>query len=284
MRRLIVNADDFGLTAGVNRAIIEGHTRGMITSTTIMANMPAFDEAVRLAAEHPTLGVGLHFNITQGRPVAPAAQVRSLLNGRGEFPGTSTEVAKRLLTGGLRRAEVVIELRAQIEKALQAGIRLTHVDSHKHAHALPQVLEAIIDTIPDYGILGVRLQRERWSPAGLLTSVWVAKQGAVSLLLGQLCRTGTGKLHRAGVRTTDAFFGITHTGFWTKSWLAGLIERLPAGVSELMCHPGYVDADISRAGTRLTSSREQELRLLTDPELLDLISRHSIKLVNYTEV
>lgn len=284
MRRLIVNADDFGLTAGVNRAIIDGHTRGMITSTTLMANMPAFDEAVRLAAEHPTLGVGLHFNITQGRPVAPAAQVRSLLNHRGEFPGTSTEVAKRLLTGGLRRAEVVTELRAQIEKARQAGIRLTHVDSHKHAHALPQVLEAIIDTIPDYGIRAVRLQRERWSSAGLFTSVWIAKQGAVSWLLAQLCRAGTGKLHRAGVRTTDAFFGITQTGFWTKTWLARLIEQLPAGISELMCHPGYVDAEISRAGTRLTSSREQELRLLTDPELLDLLRLRAVKLVNYTEV
>ncbi|HZS07574.1 MAG TPA: ChbG/HpnK family deacetylase [Blastocatellia bacterium] len=284
MRRLVVNADDFGFTSGVNRAVIEGHRRGIITSTTLMANMPGFDEAVRLARGNPSLGVGLHFNITQGRPVAPAAQVRSLTDGRGEFPGTSTAVAKRLVTGGLRRAEIVIELRAQIEKALNAGLRLSHVDSHKHTHALPQVFDAIIRTIPDYGIGAVRLQRERWRPGGMLTSPKVVKQGAVALALSQLCRADLVKMRRAGLRTTDAFFGITQTGFWTKQWLARLIENLPEGASELMCHPGYVNEEMRRAGTRLTASREQELRLLTDPEIVALVRNRGVKLVNYAEV
>ncbi|HEV2667612.1 MAG TPA: ChbG/HpnK family deacetylase, partial [Blastocatellia bacterium] len=140
-RRLIVNADDFGLTNGVNCAIIEGHTRGLVSSATLMANMPAFDAAVRLAKDHPSLGVGLHFNITQGRPVAGASRVGSLIDDRGEFWGTSTAFLRRMLAGRLKIEEVVIELRAQIEKALNAGLRLTHVDSHKHTHALPQVCE-----------------------------------------------------------------------------------------------------------------------------------------------
>src|SRR5262249_35921917 len=149
MKRLIVNADDFGLTAGVNRAIIEGHERGLISSATLMVNMPAFEDAARLAREVPSLGVGLHFNITQGRPVAGASRVPSLVDGRGEFWGTSGALLARAATGRLNPGEAALELRAQIERALGAGLRLTHVDSHKHSHALPQICEAILSTIGD---------------------------------------------------------------------------------------------------------------------------------------
>src|SRR5437868_6370726 len=136
MKYLIVNADDFGLTSGVNRAVVEAHTRGILTSTTLMANMLAFDDAMRLAKANPGLGVGLHFNITQGKPVADASRVRGLLDEGGEFLGTSTALLRRALAGKLHVQEVEIELRAQIEKVLGAGLSLTHVDSHKHAHAL----------------------------------------------------------------------------------------------------------------------------------------------------
>src|SRR5215813_4743172 len=187
-KRLIVNADDFGLTAGVNRAVIEGHTRGVITSATLMANMPAFDAAVRLAKDHPSLGVGLHINITQGRPVADASRVGSLINDRGEFWGTSMAVFKRLLAGRLKIEEVVIELRAQIEKALNAGLRPTHVDSHKHTHALPQICEAIISTVKDYGINAVRLPREDWRFDRDAKSLKLIFQSAGAFGLSQLCR------------------------------------------------------------------------------------------------
>src|ERR1043165_8189549 len=130
MKRLIVNADDFGLTSGINRAVIEGHCHGIITSTTVMVNMPGFADAARLAREHPSLGVGLHLNITQGQPLALASQVRSLTNERGEFWQKSSATLWRALKNELRVDEVAIELRAQIEKALAAGIRLTHIDGH----------------------------------------------------------------------------------------------------------------------------------------------------------
>jgi hopanoid biosynthesis associated protein HpnK len=284
MKQLIVNADDFGLTAGINRAVIEGHCCGIITSATLMANMPGFDEAVRLAREHPSLDVGLHFNITQGRPVADAAKVRSLIDGHGEFSGTSTALAWRSLAGDLRTEEIVIELRAQIEKVLAAGLSLTHVDSHKHAHALPQVFEAIVRTVPDYGIKAVRLpsERPRWRSARL--SPKTIKQSLGALALAQLCRADLILLQNAGLRTTDAFFGITHTGFWTKRWFIDLIEQLPEGVSELMCHPGYEDDELQRAPTRLRASRAAELKLLTDPEIAALLDKHQVKLVNFSAI
>ncbi|MEP7342861.1 MAG: ChbG/HpnK family deacetylase [Acidobacteriota bacterium] len=283
MKYLIVNADDFGLTGGVNRAIVEAHTLGILTSATVMANMPAFDDAVRLAKMHPSLGVGLHFNITQGQPVAEASRVRSLLDERGEFLGTSTALLWRALAGKLRAREIEIELRAQIEKALDAGLRLTHVDSHKHAHALPLVCDVIAGTIGDYGINAVRLPREHWRFDGVSASAKLMAQSFVALGLAQLCRVSTARLRRASVGTTDAFFGVTQTGFWTKRWLLGLIESLPDGVSELMSHPGYEDAELNQTQTRLQASRQNELSLLTDADVVAAVRERGVRLVSYAQ-
>ncbi len=284
MKKLIVNADDFGLTAGVNRAIIEAHTRGIVTSATLMANMPAFDEAAKLAKEYSSLGVGLHFNITQGRPVADASRVGSLLDDRGEFLGTTTALARRLIAGHFSVAEVAIELRAQIKKALDAGLRLTHVDSHKHTHALPQVCEAMMAVIREYGINAARLPREEWRFDRAAKSFKLIAQGAGAFGIAQLCRISEARLRRSDVRTPDFFFGVARTGFWTKDWLIGLIERLPDGSSELMCHPGYDDDELSRVKTRLRQSRASELRLLTDPDVVAKLKQQDVMLINFSNL
>jgi len=283
-KRLIVNADDFGMTAGVNRAIIEGHARGAISSATLMANMPAFDGAVRLAKDHPSLGVGLHFNFTQGRPVADSSRVGSLIDDRGEFLGTGAAILSRLMAGRLKVEEVVIELRAQIEKVLNAGLRLTHIDSHKHTHALPQILEAIISTIKDYGINAVRLPREHWRFDRDARSFKLITQSAGAFGLSQLCRISDARLKKSEVKTPDYFLGVARTGFWTKNWLISLIEQLPPGVSELMCHPGYNDDELGVVKTRLRASRANELRLLTDLEFVEKLKENDVKLVNFSSL
>ena len=283
-KRLIVNADDFGLTSGVNRAIIEGHTRGAVTSATLMANMPAFDAAVSLAKDHSSLGVGLHFNITQGRPLAAASRVSSLIDGRGEFWGTSTAILRRILAGRLKIEEVVIELRAQIEKALNAGLRLTHVDSHKHTHALPQICDAIVSTIKEYRINAVRAPRERWRFDRGAESFKIITQSAGAFGISQFCRVSDARLKKSGVKTPDFFFGVARTGFWTQPWLIDLIERLPAGASELMCHPGYDDAELDGVKTRLRASRANELRLLTDPDVVAKLKENGVKLINFSDL
>jgi hopanoid biosynthesis associated protein HpnK len=284
MRLLIVNADDFGLTAGVNRAIIEAHTRGIVTSATLMANTPAFDDAARLAKEHSSLGVGLHFNITQGRPVADASRVSSLLDDRGEFLGTTTALARRLIAGRLKVVEIALELRAQIEKALDAGLRLTHVDSHKHSHALPQICEAMALTMREYGINAARLPREAWRFDRAAKSFKLIAQSAGAFGLAQLCRIGEARLKRLNVRTPDFFFGVARTGFWTKEWLIDLIERLPEGSSELMCHPGYDDDELSHVKTRLRQSRVNELRLLADPDVMAKLKERDVRLINFSNL
>ena len=284
MKKLIVNADDFGLTSGVNRAIIEGHARGIITSATVMANMPAFEEAASLARANRSLGVGLHFNITQGRPVADISRVASLVDDRGEFWGTSTALLGRALTGRLKTDEVVIELRAQIEKALNSGIRLTHIDSHKHTHALPQICEAIISTIGDYGIDALRSPREHWRFDRSARSFKLIAQSAGAYGISRLCRISETRLIRSKMRIPDHFFGITQTGFWTQNWLIGLIVKLPEGTSELMCHPGYNDDELDAVKTRLRKSRADEFRLLTDPEIVETAAKSDVKLINFSDL
>lgn len=284
MKRLIVNADDFGLTPGVNRAIIEAHTHGIVTSATLMANMPAFDEAVEFAKAHPRLGIGLHFNLTQGKPLAPLHLVRSLINPEGEFLGTSTKLAKRWLAGQLRRKEVSVELRAQIETLLNAGLVITHVDSHKHAHALPPIWSALTETLSAYDIHAVRFLREcvRWASA--FGSPKLFKQSLTATALGWLSNGNAMRTPADTLRTTDAFFGVAQTGFWSQAWLLNLLAQLPVGTSELMCHPGYDDGKLEQAQTRLRASRETELRLLTDPEICAAVTAQNIELIHFGQL
>lgn len=279
MRYLIVNADDFGLTRGVNRAIIEGHRRGIITSTTLMVNMSAFDEAVELAKASPSLGVGLHFNITQGLPVCPAERVRSIIDRSGNFPGTSTALLIRNLAGRLDGDEIARELRAQIERMLSAGIRPTHIDTHKHSHAIPIVLDAIIDVAREYGIPAVRKLSQPFD-AGM-PSIRILAQALGAAAVGALCRLQEQRLENSGLAVTGAFYGISRTGYWDREWLLGVIANLPEGTSELMCHPGYDDPDLRTAGTRLVESRRGELELLTDAQVRRAVQEHQIELVHY---
>jgi predicted glycoside hydrolase/deacetylase ChbG (UPF0249 family) len=269
MKSLIVNADDFGLTSGVNHAVISAHETGIVTSTTIMVNMPRFEEAARLALQHPSLGVGLHFNITQGEPLAQPKTIRSLLNTADSFTGSSSTLARRWVAGRLKKEEIIVELRAQIEKALSKRLTLTHIDSHKHSHALPVVFDAILDTAWECGIGAVRL------PAGPILSAGRA------VVLNLLSRGYRSRMQRRSFRGSDSLAGITRTGHWTRSWLMSLLAGLPNGVTELFCHPGYNDDDLDQIHTRLRASREVELELLTDREVVAEVERQGIKLINF---
>lgn len=280
MRYLIVNADDFGLNAGVNRAILEGHDQGIVTSATIMANLPGFDEAARLAKDYPRLGVGLHFNLTQGRPLADPALVTGLVDGEGRFLGSSTALARRWVAGRLREQEIATELRAQIERALDSGLALTHIDSHKHAHVLPPVFRVVCRIIPSYGINALRMPIEKGPRTDALT-IKQTKQRLVAAGLAGLSRLNRPVMRAARLAAPDNLLGLTQTGFWSREWLIETLCRLPHGVSELMCHPGYFGEDWGDIQTRLKESRLAELQLLTDPEIMQTIDRCAISLISY---
>jgi hopanoid biosynthesis associated protein HpnK len=287
MKQLVVNGDDFGLTESINQGILEAHQRGILTSTTLLANGMAFDSAVALALDAPRLGVGVHLNLTEGRPVSDASAVSSLVNDGGHFFGGPAGLARRILSGKLRLDQVEREWRAQIEKVQAAGIAVTHLDGHKHVHMLPAVFPIAVRLARHCGIPGVRSAVERpTSLGGLLrrhgsASTTIVKQYLEARALALAAMNSRERLQRAGLACPKYFYGITQTGFLDGAELDAILRNLPEGTSELMCHPGYVDGALKETRTRLLAQRERELEALTRPEALSLVAALGIELIDY---
>ena len=289
MKRLIVNADDFGLTEGVNRAILDAQQRGIVTSTTLLANGAAFDSAVRLAREAPLLGVGIHLNVTDGRPVTRASSIPTLINEDGLFRCRPASLAANISAGRIRLDDIECELRAQIEKVQAAGVPVTHIDGHKHFHTWPSIFTIIIRLAREYGIRGIRCAAER--PARLRELMRsreaagrILKQYIVGRGLALLAKDAKIKLRRADLRCPQFFWGVTQTGFLDIASLEEILRSLPDGINELMCHPGYADAELARLPTRLQAQREKELEALTAPQIKALVSELQIQLISYREL
>jgi len=289
MRNLIVNADDLGWTAGVNRGIAEAHRNGIVTSTSLLANGRAFDDGVRVSRELPRLGVGVHLNLSDGKPVAPTAEVKSLLNKAGEFAGGPEALLFRLTAKSLDADEVENEWDAQIRKVQAAGIHATHLDGHKHVQMLPGLFGVALRLAKKHGIAAVRVSHESSSLRAALSGGGesagvLLKQGAQARGLKLLARDAREMAEHAGVETADYFCGIAQTGVLSKKGVQQLLEKLPEGTTELMCHPGYADADLENSATRLQHSRQTELEILTDKSIRKIVADLGIRLINYEEI
>lgn len=287
MKRLVVNADDFGMADSINQGILEAHQRGIVTSTTLLANGAAFEEAVAIAKATPKLGVGVHLNLTQGRPVSDPASVTSLVDEEGEFARPPAALLRAVLAGSVRLGEVEREFAAQIEKVRDAGIAITHLDGHKHVHMLPRIFRIVVRLAKSYGITGVRWASEgrtglwallRWNRPAAAT---IVKQNAQSRSLALLAAGTRASLREAGLRSPTHFFGITQTGFLDDNVLSVILHNLPDGTSELMCHPGCADPALDATLTRLRAERQRELDALTHPETLHTVSRMGVELIDY---
>lgn len=287
MKRLIVNADDFGLTEKVNQAVIQGHLKGIITSASLLANGAAFESAAALAQQYPQLGVGVHLNLTDLTPVSQPAKIPSLVTDTGLFLSGPLLLARRIVAGRVSLAEVEKELRSQIEKVLAAGIVASHLDGHKHFHVLPPVFDLVIRLAREYGIKGVRCTAERSVELFRLmrrnnhSSLEILKQYLTGRALSVLSAGFREKLQLARLSCPTYFYGITQTGFLDAKGLQNIICDLPQGASEIMCHPGYVDTELNRTPTRLLTQREVELQALTRPEIRQLIAERGIELISY---
>ena len=289
MRNLIVNADDLGWTQGVNRGIAEAHRNGIVTSTSLLANGCAFEEGVQSAMQSPRLGVGVHLNLSDGKPLAPARQVKSLLDQNGHFSGGPETLLFRLTAKSLDAREVELEWNAQIEKVRAAGIRPTHLDGHKHVQMLPGLFAVALRLAKKHGIEAVRVSHEASSLRAALNSGGELaglklKQGVQARGLKLLARDARKMAERAGIAAADYFCGIAQTGVLTKKGIQQMLASLPEGTTELMCHPGYADAELEKSATRLQKSRQTELEILTDKEIRKSIAALGIRLINYGEI
>jgi len=287
MKKLIVNADDFGFTRGVNEGIIRAFREGIVTSTTIMANGDAFENAVELALANPALGVGCHLAIIGGRPVAPISDVSSLVDSEGRLPATLTKLMIKLARGSIAGDEMVREFRAQVGRVVNTGIELTHLDTHKHAHTHPKVMEALGPVAAEYGIKCVRNPFERVFEAARGTSPmkWdYVKQYALSTAIAPGAMRFKALAREAGLKTPDRFFGVKLTGMLDSAAIRSIMKSLDHGSAELMCHPGLCDDDLERAHTRLRRERARELEALSDPGLKRFAEEQGIELINYREL
>jgi predicted glycoside hydrolase/deacetylase ChbG (UPF0249 family) len=283
---LIVNADDFGYTSGVNRAIAEAHAHGIVTSSTLMANGAAFTGAAEMAMGLPRLSVGCHVVLTDGEPVLDATQLPSLTTGASFRDGMMT-FAARAISGGMDAAEITAEAIAQMRKIQSAGIAISHIDTHKHTHLFPKILRPLLRAGAECGIKAIR------NPFGprlpmrsdhLMTRPNLWARHVEVRILNAFAGKFREAVDREGFTTPDGTLGIVVTGALDETLFYEIARSIPEGTWEFVCHPGYNDRDLQAGKTRLRESRETELRVLTLPAARELLAQQGIELISYREL
>jgi hopanoid biosynthesis associated protein HpnK len=286
VRRLIINADDFGLTLGVNRAIVEAHCHGVVTSSTLMANSQAFDDAVKHAKSASQLSVGCHVVLVDGVPVR-GGQTPTLADKKfpdGRFYQSLNSFALRAIGGRIHADEIEAEVTAQIRKVQAAGVAVSHLDTHKHTHIFPQVLRPLLRAARACGVPAVRnpFGPVRFSILAKYPGLW--KRYSQVTVLNRLGGRFRNSVAEAGMLTTDGTVGIVATGVMDHYLFGNIIDSLPEGTWELVCHPGYNDADLANIRTRLRESRAEELRVLTSPKAREIVARSGAQLISYRDL
>lgn len=283
--RLIVNADDFGLSRGISDAVVSAHKDGILTSTSIMANQPASEYAIELLRQTPGLGIGIHLNLCTGRPVLPSREVPTLVDQDGHFLPAQA-LSRKLWRFQVSGAEIEAEFCAQIRWLKDHGITPAHADSHLHMHLYPAAILPFVRAVQLEGIACIRAPR---------CTVWPAAGPAGGPHEGSLARRLAVHNYRSTLQST-AFrnFVMPHSrvsfraadrrarGSIGHCWISTL-DHLPARAFELTCHPGLHDAGFSESD-RIAAQREEELRCLTHPALREAIDRNGIQLIRYSEL
>jgi predicted glycoside hydrolase/deacetylase ChbG (UPF0249 family) len=282
MRQLVVNADDMGMTRGINHAIVEAHRDGIVTSTSLIANGAAFDDAIEQLRQCPDLGVGLHVNVTQGLPLTGAS---SLADRRGRFH-TLVGLTLRLSLGLVSRRELDAEIEAQAHRVAQAGIALSHFDSHENLHLHPMAAAAVARIAERMKVRFVRFKRQR------PVLPWMLREGGLLCLRDHLRHwAALGGWHWAGDgsgiqdprRYVVGTPQLLHAS--ARQLFGALVRSMEDGITEWVCHPGYADDDLKSLlpGSR-ADNREAELKLLADPDCKARLDAAGIQLVNYKDV
>jgi predicted glycoside hydrolase/deacetylase ChbG (UPF0249 family) len=296
MRRLIVNADDFGMTSGINRAIVEGCEQGIVTSTTLMARSGAFDDAVGRAQElrvsRPEVTIGCHVVLLDGEPILAPQDVPTLLEGiaptgDARLRGSLADFTRAALSNRLNPEQVEAEAQAQIGRIQAAGIAVSHFDTHKHAHMFPQVLRPLLRAAKARGVRAVRNPFGRLFP---LPFNRILRNPRLWIRLAEMNSLRTfavrfrNDVREQGLLTPDGSVGVLITGSLNQDYFTTIAENLPEGTWEFVCHPGYNDTELDHVRTRLRTSREEELRVLTSPEAMAQLKRSGIELISYHDL
>jgi chitin disaccharide deacetylase len=286
VRRLIINADDFGLTHGVNRAIAQAHSTGIVTSATLMAQASARDDAVRLASHCSNLSVGCHLVLVDGSPTHDPSALPTLVKSK-RFRESLPAFAAAALSGRIDSAQVEAEATAQIRSLQQLGIPVTHFDTHKHTHIFPAILRPLLRAARNCGIRALRNPfgpRLPFSLEAIRRRPRLWKRFIEVRLLRAFSSTFTRVIRDSGMISPDGSFGVVSTGFLDLELFLAIIHLIPEGTWEFVCHPGYADSELATVRTRLRQSREEEFKVLTSPAASEALDRCGIQLISYRDL
>jgi len=271
MRRLIVNADDFGRSSSINEAVIRAHREGILTTASLMVNEPGAAEAIELAKANPGLGVGLHLALVCGKPALTPQRIPHLVNGAGQFPDNAAVAGMRCFFSRAARAEARAEIAAQFERFASTSLSLDHVNGHLHFHLHPVVLEAILAGAERWKVRTMRLTVDPFFlNARLAGGHWIYR-ASHAILFGLLSARARSMLRQRGIRTTDRVFGLLQNGRVEREYVARLVERLPEGDSELYSHP-------------CAEQFKDELAALVDPAIKARLVSRGIRLIRYQDL
>jgi len=276
--RLIIHADDFGLTEGVNNGIVQAHKCGVLTSTSIIACGKAFSHAIDLAKAHPTLDIGVHLTLTGERPLSPLKMVGSLVDQDGVFPEHISSFVGPLVKRQLSLDEIRRELRAQIRRVLDHGVRVSHLDGHQHIHVLPGISRLVKDLAMEFSIPAVRYPCESIR-AHMLKNNAVWGRLASLMVLNAFCMISPLR----SMRRPDRFAGFYFGGRLTETNLITTLSNLPRGATvELMCHPG--EEHTSGLYGHWNYRWREELDALTSVAAKNMIAQRNIELISYRDI
>lgn len=277
-KRMIINADDFGLSDSVNEAVLRAHKQGVLTSTTIMTNMEAAKEAVKIAKGLPRLGVGVHLNLSKGKPLSNDKQVKCLTDDNGEFRHSPMMLAAMSLISHNIRKAIRTELAGQIQWLIDNGITPTHLDSHKHIHCFPPIYSIVCDLAQKFKINAVRWCFEP-SEVGIVPwPLSAAESRKDARFISQMAKIN--RMQQKRYIKTDALYGASHLGKIDVSFFKALSLYNEAAVSELMTHPATED-EPQRPYRTIELSRKAELEALCDERTKKYLAEAKIELVHY---
>lgn len=281
LKKLIVNADDFGLHTEVNKAIIDGYQHGCIRSTSLMPTGAAVEEACELARANPDLGIGIHITLVAERPVLPPEKVSTLLAENGKFHADHMVFIKNYLAGKIDKSELYAECEAQIAKAMSFGLNITHLDSHQHLHTLPGVTGICLELMKKYGIRKMRFPGEGFLFTGGCEAGAFRRVAKCGLTMCAMLARSKAKCYN--VDMPDHFFGMLAGGQMKEEFFMNILRALPEGVSEIMVHPG---ADAKLLGTFYDWHYhwEDELASVKASAAADYIQKHNIELISFKEL
>lgn len=279
-KHLIVNADDFGLDSEINCGIIEAHKFGIVTNTSLVTCGRAFEEAIQLAKVYKDLGVGIHLTVNEERPILSRDKIRTLLDeDKGSFLNYPTFI-RRFLSGRIVLNQMYSEFESQIEKFIATGLNPTHLDSHKHIHLIPKILEIVLELAKKFDIPRIRLSR-----IPIIRNLRSKRYLRMIEVLGLsvLANIQLKKIKRYNINTPDYCYGLIDSGYLDENRLTDILNRLPTGTNELICHPGFVTDDLLNR-YRWNYNWLTELKALTNSNVKTLVKNLNIQLIRYDEI